>query len=119
LDSAELRFILHNGFPFGVDVSVTFLDEDGLALDSLDLAPLPLFSMPVLDGEGEPLEPAVFVYDLPLNWDRADRLRAMTSVVVQVWSSTAEAQSGETVYLNEDQALRLELAAKLFARVDL
>jgi hypothetical protein len=43
----------------------------------------------------------------------------MTSVVVQAWSSTAEAQSGETVYLNEDQALRLELAAKLFARVDL
>lgn len=119
LDSAELRFILHNGFPFGVDLSVTFLDEFGVALDSLGLSPLPLFTMPVLDGEGEPLEPAVFVYDLPLNWDRADRLRAMTSVVVQVWSSTAEAQSGETVYLNEEQELRLELAAKLYARVDL
>lgn len=119
LDSAELRLILHNGFPFGVDVAVTFLDEFGTALDSLSMAPLPLFTMPVLDGSGEPLEPAVFVYDLPLNWDRADRLRAMTRAVVRVWSSTAEAQSGETVYLNESQSLRLELAAKLYARVDL
>ncbi|MDB4787298.1 hypothetical protein OAG26_01175 [Flavobacteriales bacterium] len=119
LDSAELRLILHNGFPFGVEVALTFLDEFGVALDSLSMAPLPLFTMPVLDGEGEPLEPAVFVYDLLLNWDRADRLRAMNSVVVRAWSSTAEAQSGETVYLNEGQELRLELAAKLYARVDL
>ena len=119
LDSAELRLILHNGFPFGVDLSVTFLDEFGVALDSLGVAPLPLFTMPVLDGAGEPIEPAVFVYDLPLNWDRADRLRALSKVVVRAWSSTAEAQSGELVYLNESQELRLELAAKLYARVDL
>ena len=118
LDSAELRFILHNGFPFGVEVAVTFLDEFGVPLDSLSLAPLPLFTMPVLDGDGEPLEPAVFVYDLPLDWDRADRLRAMNQVVVRAWSSTAEAQNGETVYLNESQALRLELAAKIYARVE-
>jgi len=72
-----------------------------------------------LDGAGEPIEPAVFVYDLPLNWDRADRLRALSKVVVRAWSSTAEAQSGELVYLNESQELRLELAAKLYARVDL
>ena len=118
VDSAELRLILHNGFPFGVDVAVTFLDEFGAPLDSLSMAPLPLFTMPVLDGSGEPLEPAVFVYDLPLNWDRADRLQSMSSVVIRAWSSTAEAQNGETVYLNENQALRLELAAKIYARVD-
>jgi len=117
LDSASLRIILHNGFPFGVDLSVVFLDEDGDALDSLSLAPLPLFTMPVLNGEGVPLEPAIFVHDIPFDWERADALRAARKAVVQVWTSTAEASSGTFVYLKEDQGLQLELGAKLYTRI--
>ncbi|MCH1576496.1 MAG: hypothetical protein L7S67_09495 [Flavobacteriales bacterium] len=117
LDSASLRVILHNGFPFGVDLSVVFLDENGDALDSLSLAPLPLFTMPDLNGEGVPLEPAIFVHDVHFDWERADVLRAATKAVVQVWTSTAEASSGTFVYLKEDQGLQLELGAKLYTRI--
>lgn len=119
LDSAELRIILHNGFPFGVDLAVTFLDSVDQRVDSLSLAPLPLFTMPALDGEGLPLASEVFVHDIAFDWDRAQLLKSARRVIVEVWTASAEAQEGTYVRLTESQELRMELAAKLYARIGL
>lgn len=119
LDSAELRIILHNGFPFGVDLAVTFLDSAELAIDSLSLSPLPIFTMPDLDGEGMPLAPAIFVHDFHFDWERSQRLNSARSAVIRAWVASAEAQQDEYVKLTDSQELRLELAAKLFARIAL
>ena len=54
VDSAELWLILHNGFPFEVAIRAVFLDEDGVAIDSLSTAPLDLFTMPLLTRAGCP-----------------------------------------------------------------
>jgi len=118
LDSVELRVILHNGFPFGVELAAHFLDADGVAIDSLALAPLPLFTMPVVGSDGLPLEPAVFVHDFRFNWERSQRLSAADRVVLKVWASTADADEGTFVRLTEEQALRMELAARIFTRIE-
>ena len=118
LDSVELRVILHNGFPFGVELAAHFLDADGVAIDSLALAPLPLFTMPVVGSDGLPLEPAVFVHDFHFNWERSQRLSAADRVVLKVWASTADADEGTFVRLTEEQALRMELAARIFTRIE-
>lgn len=118
LDSVELRVILHNGFPFGVELAAHFLDADGAAVDSLALSPLPLFTMPAVDADGLPLEPAVFVHDFRFDWERSQRLSTADRVVVNVWASTADAQDGAFVKLTEEQALRMELAARIFTRIE-
>lgn len=118
LDSVELRVILHNGFPFGVEVAAYFLDAGGAALDSLALSPLPLFTMPAVDADGLPVEPAVFVHDFRFDWERSQRLSAADRVVLNVWASTADAQDGAFVRLTEEQALRMELAARIFTRIE-
>jgi hypothetical protein len=117
LDSASLRMIVHNGFPFGVEVSAVFLDEFGDPVDSLSLSPLPIFSMPDLDAAGAPVEPAVFTHDFPFDWERANRLKLVRSAVLRAWSSTPDAALGEMVYLTEDQGLQLELGAKCYLRI--
>lgn len=117
LDSASLRIILHNGFPFGVELSAKFLDESGLALDSLSLQPLPILTAPVLDVNGAVVEPAVFVHDIFMDWDRANLLAGANRVVLRIASSTVGAQEDEFVYLTEDQGLGVELAVKCYARI--
>ncbi len=119
LDSASLRVILHNGFPFGVTTSIVFLDEFGAALDSLSLSPLPVFTVPLMDEDGLPAEPALFVHDIPMDWNRANRLTEATQSVVRVWTETAGADEDGFVHLREDQFLKLELAAKLYPRIQL
>ncbi len=117
LDSAELRLILHNGFPFGVDVAVVLLDSNGMAVDSLSLSPLALFSVPEVDSDGLPVEPAVFVHDFFFDWERADVLRTVEYAVLRAWSATADADQGSMVRLTQDQGLGMELGAKLFLRI--
>jgi len=117
LDSASLRFILHNGFPFGVTLRAVFLDGQGDPLDSLSLAPLPLFTQPVLDDAGTPLEPAMFVHDVPLDWERANLIASAEQLLIEVWTETTGADDGAFVYLREDQFLQLEIGAKLFPRI--
>lgn len=117
LDSAELRIILHNGFPFSVNLEVAMLDDSGTAIDSLSLNPLPIFTAPVLDEAGMVVEPGVFVHDFHFDWERADLLELATHAVLKVTSSTLGATSEEFVYLTEDQGLGLELSVKCFTRV--
>lgn len=116
LDSAELRLILHNGFPFGVSVELILLDGSGDAVDSLSTDPVPFFSMPVLDAEGHVVEPALCVYDFAMDWERAQSLSAVERAVFRVQAATAAVPDGEYVFLRENQSLRLELAAKLYTR---
>lgn len=118
VDSAELRMILHNGFPFEVAIRAVFLDENGLAVDSLSTAPLDLFTMPPMDASGVPTEPGVFVYDFFLDWERADRLRNARRVVTEAWCETANAVSGEFVRVTEEQGLRMELGLLVYAKID-
>ena len=118
LDSASLRMVLRNGFPFGVHLRVVFLDGLGEPLDSVSLEPLALFTMPVLDGSGLPLEAGLFIHDVPLDWDRANALAEAEKVVIQTWSSTVGAADGNFVYLQEDQFLQLELGMKLYPRLE-
>lgn len=119
LDSAELRIILHNGFPFGVNLEVVLLDDQLVAVDSLSLNPLPIFTVPVLDGAGAVVEPGVFVYDVHFDWERADRLERAAHAILKVTSSTVGAEAEEFVYLTDDQGLGLELSVKCFTRVSL
>ena len=118
LDSASLRIIMHNGFPFGVALHAVFLDPAGDAIDSLGVAPLDLFTKPALGDDGLPVEPAVFVHDIPFDWERANVLTNAERVVVEVWTETSGASDGAFVYLKEDQFLRLELGAKLYPRLE-
>lgn len=119
VDSAELRLILHNGFPFEVVIRAVFLDEDGVAIDSLSTVPLDLFTMPLTDASGVPTEPGVFVHDFFLDWERADRLRTARRVVTEAWCETADAVSGEFVRITEEQGLRMELGLLVYAKIDL
>lgn len=118
LDSAELRLILHNGFPFGVDLQAFFLDENGVVLDSLLSSTLSLFSMPVLNQEGLPLAPSEFREDFFFDWERANRLKLANRVVVLAWCSTAEAALGNYVRLTEEQELQMQLGALLYAKIE-
>ena len=117
LDSASLRLILHNGFPFGVDVAVTFLDSSGVAVDSLALAPLPVLTTPEVDEDGLPLEEALFVHDFFFDWDRAEVLRSVDRAVLRAWSASSDAGDGTIVRITADQGLGMELGAKLYLRV--
>lgn len=119
VDSAELRLILHNGFPFEVAIRAVFLDEDGVAIDSLSTAPLHLFTMPPTDASGVPTEPGLFVHDFFLDWERAGRLRNARKVVTEAWCETADAVSGEFVRITEEQGLRMELGLLVYAKIDL
>lgn len=118
LDSAELRLILHNGFPFGVDFQAHFLDENDVVIDSVLSASLALFSMPILDAGGFPVAPAEFREDFFFDWERSNRLKLATRVVVRAWCSTAEASQGSYVRLTEDQDLRMQLGALLYAKIE-
>ena len=111
--------ILHNGFPFEVDIRAVFLDENGQAIDSLSTAPLHLFTMPPTDASGVPTEPGVFVHDVFLDWERVDRLRNASRVVTEAWCETANALSGEFVRITEEQGLRMELGLLVYAKIDL
>ena len=117
LDSASLRLILHNGFPFGVEVAITFLDSSGAAVDSLALAPLPVLTTPEVDEDGLPLEEALFVHDFFFDWDRAEVLRSVDRAVLRAWSSSSDATEGTIVRITADQGLGMELGAKLYLRV--
>ena len=119
LDSAELRMILHNGFPFELKVQAWFLDAQGALVDSLALAPLDIFAAPDVGPTGQPLAPAEFRFDFEFDWDRADRLRAADRVVVRAWGQTVEAPLGTFVPLRAEQDLRMQLGAKLFTRIEL
>lgn len=119
LDSAELRMILHNGFPFGLEVQAWFLDGQGERVDSLAPAPLDIFAAPDVGANGQPLAPAEFRFDFKLDWDRADRLRTAERVVVRAWGQTVDAPLGTFVPLRAEQDLRLQLGAKLFTRIEL
>jgi len=118
LDSAELRIILHNGFPFGVNLEVVLLDDQFVAVDSLSVSPLPIFTVPVLDGAGTVVEPGVFVHDVHFDWERAQVLESAEYALLKVTSSTLGAQAAEFVYLTEDQGLGLELSVKCFTRIE-
>lgn len=119
LDSAELRLILHNGFPFEVAIRASFLNADGDAIDSLSTEPLDLFTLPVMDVNQVPVEPGVFVYDFFLDWERAEGLRSAERVVMEAWVETADAQLGEFVRITEEQGLRMELGLLVYAKIDL
>ena len=119
LDSAELRIILHNGFPFEVELQAWFLDAEGAVVDSLAAERLDLFAGPDLGPDGLPLAPAEFRYDVTFDWERADRLRTAEKVVVRAWGQTSEAAQGTFVPLRAEQELRLQLGAKLFTRMTL
>lgn len=119
LDSASLRVILHNGFPFGVTMSLLFLDDNGQSLDSLSLHPLPVFTLPSMGDDGLPVEPGLFVHDIPLDWDRANRLTDARQSVIRIWTETSGADDGAFVHLTQDQFLKLEMAAKLYPRIQL
>lgn len=119
LDSAELRLILNNGFPFGVDLQAYFLDEDGVVLDSLMTSSLSLFTMPSLTSEGVPLAPAEFRQDFFFDWERSNRLKLADRVVVQAWCATADANLGAFVRLTENQDLWMQLGALLYTRIEL
>lgn len=119
LDSAVLRLILHNGFPFEVGIRAVFLDADDVPLDSLSTDTLNLFTLPAIDGEGFPIEEGLFVHDFALDWERADQLRLAKRVMVQAWCETAEASSGQFVRLTEEQGLRMELGLLVYSTQDL
>lgn len=119
LDSAELRFIFHNGFPFGVEAQAVFLSPEGVALDSLPLEVFSMLALPVLDDQGLPVEPAVSVTDFFFDWDRADRLRLADRIVIQAWGRTPEATEGTFVRVTEDQGLRMEIGAVLYTHMSL
>ena len=119
LDSAELRLILHNGFPFEVAIRASFLNADGEAIDSLSTEPLDLFTLPLMDVNQVPVEPGVFVYDFFLDWERAEDLRSAERVVMEAWVETADAQIGEFVRITEEQGLRMELGLLVYAKIDL
>ena len=119
VDSAELRLVLHNGFPFEVVVQARFLDADGVTIDSLSTAPLDLFTMPPTDAVGVPVEPGLFVHDFFFDWERADRLRSAERVVMEAWCESAEAHSGEFVRITEEQGLRMELGLLVYSKIDL
>ena len=119
LDSAELRLILHNGFPFEVAIRASFLNADGEAIDSLSTEPLDLFTLPLMDVNQVPVEPGVFVYDFFLDWERAEDLRSAERVVMEAWVETADAQLGEFVRITEEQGLRMELGLLVYAKIDL
>ncbi|MGB1573566.1 MAG: hypothetical protein ACPG85_04750, partial [Flavobacteriales bacterium] len=118
VDSAELRLILHNGFPFEVVIRARFLDADGVQIDSLSTAPLDLFTMPLTDADGLPVEPGLFVHDFFLDWERADRLRSAERVIMEAWCETAEAPAGQFVRITEEQGLRMELGLLVYAKMD-
>ena len=118
LDSAELRMILHNGFPFGLEVQAWFLDAQGDVVDSLAPAPLDIFAAPDVAADGLPVAPAEFRFDFKLDWDRADRLRTAERVVVRAWGQTSEAPLGTFVPLRAEQDLWMQLGAKLFTRIE-
>jgi hypothetical protein len=118
VDSAELRLILHNGFPFEVVIRARFLDADGVQIDSLSTAPLDLFTMPLTDANGLPVEPGLFVHDFFLDWERADRLRSAERVIMEAWCETAEASAGQFVRITEEQGLRMELGLLVYAKMD-
>ena len=118
VDSAELRLILHNGFPFEVVIRARFLDADGVQIDSLSTAPLDLFTMPLTDADGLPVEPGLFVHDFFLDWERADRLRAAERVILEAWCETAAAPAGQFVRITEEQGLRMELGLLVYAKMD-
>ena len=119
LDSAELRLILHNGFPFEVAIRASFLNADGEIMDSLSTEPLDLFTLPVMDVNQVPIEPGIFVYDFFLDWERAEGLRSAERVVMEAWVETADAQLGEFVRITEEQGLRMELGLLVYAKIDL
>ena len=119
LDSAELRMILHNGFPFGLDVQAWFLDAAGEVVDSLAPAPLDIFAAPAVADGGLPVAPAEFRFDFTFDWDRADRLRTVERAVVRARGQTSDAPFGTFVPLRAEQDLRLQLGVKLFTRIDI
>jgi len=118
VDSAELRLILHNGFPFEVIIRARFLDADGAQIDSVSTAPLHLFTMPLTDADGLPVEPGLFVHDFFLDWERADRLRSAERVIMEAWCESAEATSGQFVRITEEQGLRMELGLLVYAKME-
>lgn len=119
LDSAELRFIFHNGFPFGVEGQAYFLSPEGVALDSVQLEVFSLLALPVLDDQGLPVEPAVSVTDFFFDWDRADRLRQADRIVIQAFGRTPDASDGTFVRVTEEQGLRMEIGAVLYTHMSL
>lgn len=119
LDSAELRLILHNGFPFEVAIRASFLNAEGEIIDSLSTEPLDLFTLPAMEANGVPVEPGVFVYDFFLDWERVDVLRFAERVVMEAWVETADAPAGQFVRITEEQGLRMELGLLVYSKIDL
>ena len=119
LDSAELRLIMHNGFPFEVAIDAIFLNAGGEVIDSLSTNPLDLFTMPSMDASGVPAEAGIFVYDFFLDWERAEGLRAAESLVIEAQAKTAGAQVGQFVRITEEQGLRMELGLLVYSKIDL
>lgn len=132
VESITLRFITKNGWPLGMDLQVTFLDGDDLAIDSLYESNAPE-AFHIAAGEidhsissddleyGRVIQRKQTIMDLILTRDQATELLSLDcqGIELAITLGTPDAQNGSSVRFFPDDEFELKLSARVSCAISL
>jgi len=119
IDSLEFKLQTLNGFASDIFFQAVFIDEAGVALDSLFMGQQQIMTAAEVDANGDVVTPSEDITFITMSSDRANSLEMTERVRFRAVFNTPEAQNMQSIRIKETDELEIKLGVKIFGNLEL
>ncbi|NQX92381.1 MAG: hypothetical protein HRT74_09735, partial [Flavobacteriales bacterium] len=119
IDSLEFKLFTANGFPMSAEGQIIFLDENGVALDSLFTQQLPIITSAPIDSQGEVTGKSENTVFATLDNERSQNLEGAEQIAFRVLANTTDSQNETFVRFQDTNNMDVRVGVKIFGNVEL